>query len=148
MLVISSRIFANSVIVLFVTVCLFSVSFRSFINVLYDSYIFCLVLLRFCIFTIITLNSFSGSLPIFSLYILSCEFLFFICVVFLCLFILSDCFGFPFPRLWGHSSSCFWSLPLVDEVGPVACVGFMLEGTCARVLVGGGEFFPQMDKVV
>ena len=47
------------------------------------------MLLRFCIFTIITLNSFSGSLPIFSLYILPCEFLFFIGIVFLCLFILS-----------------------------------------------------------
>ena len=30
----------------------------------------------------------------------------------------------------------------MGEVGPVVCLGFMLGGTCAYVLVGGGEFFP------
>ena len=65
-------------------------------------------------------------------------------MVFLSLFILSNllCLKSPFPRLWGHSSSCVWSLPLVGEVGPVACVGFMLERSCACILKGGGEFFP------
>ena len=65
-------------------------------------------------------------------------------MVFLCLFILSNllCLRSPFPRLWGHSSSCFWSLPSVGEVGTVACVGFLLERTCACILMGGGEFFP------
>ena len=34
------------------------------------------------------------------------------------------------------------SAPRLGEVDPVACVGFMLEGTCACVLVRGDKFFP------
>ena len=29
----------------------------------------------------------------------------------------------------------------MGEVDPVICVGFMLGGTCACILVGGGKFF-------
>ena len=76
---------------------------------------------------------FSGSLPVFSSFIWSCGFLpcSFICTVFLCLFILSNllCLSSPFPRLQSHSSSYFWSLPLVGEVSSVVCIGFTLGGT-------------------
>ena len=47
----------------------------------------------------------------------------------------------PFPRLQGHSSSCFCSLCL-GRVGPFSCVGFLMGGTGACVLVGGAESFP------
>ena len=60
-----SRIFLISVIVLFVSACLF---FNSSKSLLIASYIFFILLSRFLIiFTIIILNSFSGSLPISSL---------------------------------------------------------------------------------
>ena len=50
-------------------------------------------------------------------------------------FILSNSlFEVPFPRLWGFTS-CFWSLLWVS------CVDFVLGGTSACFLVGGGEFF-------
>ena len=62
LLLIPSRIFSISVIVLFVSVCLF---FNSSKSLLIDSYIFSILLSRFLIiFYIIILNSFSGSLPI------------------------------------------------------------------------------------
>ena len=38
----------------------------------------------------------------------------------------------------------FLVLPSVGAVGPVVCVGFMLGGTCACLLVGEGEFFPPL----
>ena len=59
----SSRVFLISVIVLFVSVCLFFNSCRS---LLIDSWIFSILFSSFflIIFTIIILNSFSGSLPI------------------------------------------------------------------------------------
>ena len=34
------------------------------------------------------------------------------------------------------SSSCIWCLPPVAKVGSVGCVGFLMEGTGACVLVG------------
>ena len=46
------------------------------------------------------------------------------------------CFASPFRRLQVHSSSFFWCLPPVGEVGSVACVGFLVEGTGTCVLVG------------
>ena len=62
LLLIPSRVFLISVIVLFVSVCLF---FNSSKSLLIDSYIFSILLSRFLIiFYIIILNSFSGSLPI------------------------------------------------------------------------------------
>ena len=58
--------------------------------------------------------------------------------VYICLLILFNllCLGSPFHRLQVCSSHCFWCLPPVGEVGSVACVGFLVEGTGACVLVG------------
>ena len=59
--------------------------------------------------------------------------------MFLCLPILLNllCLGSPFHRLQVHSSHCFWCLPPVGKVGSVACVGFLVEGSGACVLIGG-----------
>ena len=98
------------------------------------------------IFTVITLNSFSGKLPISSSFIWSCGFLpySFVCNLFLCLFILSNllCLWSPFCRLWGCFPSCFWCLPPVGEVSPVAWVGFLMGGTGTCTLVGGAVSCP------
>ena len=139
-----SSVFLISVIVLFIIVCLFFCSSRSLLNV---SCIFSILFPIFgVIFTIITLNSFSGRLPISSLFIWSCGFLpcSLVCNMFLCIFILSDllCLRSPFCRLQGHSSSCFWCLPPVGEVGSVACVDFLVGETGACILVGGAGSFP------
>ena len=45
------------------------------------------------------------------------------------------CLGSPFRRLQVCSSHCFWCLPPVAKVGSVGCVGFLVEGTSACVLV-------------
>ena len=67
LLLIPSRVFLISAVVLFVSVCLFFNSSRS---LLIDSYIFSILFSRFLIiFTIIILNSSSGSLPISSSFI-------------------------------------------------------------------------------
>ena len=91
------------------------------------------------IFTIITLNSFSGRLPISSSFVQSGGFLpcSFICCIFLCLLSLLNLLYLwsSFNRLQVCSSHCFWCLPPVGEVGSVACVGFLVEGTGACVLV-------------
>ena len=57
--------------------------------------------------------------------------------MFLCLLILLNllCLGSPFCRLQVPNSHCFWCLPPVAKVGSVACVGFLVEGTSACVLV-------------
>jgi len=88
LLLIPSRVFLISVIVLFVSVCLF---FNSSRPLLIDYCIFSTLFSRFLIiFTIIILNSFSGRLLISSSFIWTSVFLvcFFICAVFLCLFII------------------------------------------------------------
>ena len=88
LLLIPSRLVLISVIVLFVSVCLFFNCSRS---LLIDSYIFSILLSRFLIiFPIVILNYFSGSLPISSSFIRTSVFLVcsFICVVLLCLFII------------------------------------------------------------
>ena len=91
------------------------------------------------IFTVITLNYFSGRLPISSSFVCSGGLLpcFFICCVFLCLLILLNllCLGSPFHRLKVHSSRYFWCLPPVGKVFSLCCVGFLVEGTGACVLV-------------
>ena len=91
------------------------------------------------IFTIITLNSFSGRLPISSSFVWSREFLpcSFICCLFLCVLILLNllCLGPPFLRLQICSSHCFWCRPPVGKFGSVGCVGFLVEMTGACVLV-------------
>ena len=57
--------------------------------------------------------------------------------MFLCRLILLNllCLGSPFRRLHVHSFLCFWCLPPVAMVGSVGCVGFLVEGTGACVLV-------------
>ena len=47
-----------------------------------------------------------------------------------CLLILFNqlCLGSPFLRLQVCSSSYFWCLPPVSDVGSVACVGFLVGG--------------------
>ena len=91
------------------------------------------------IFTIIILNSFSGRLPISSSFVMSGWFFpcSFICCVFLCLLILLNllCMGSPFCWLQVHSFHCFWCLSPVAKFGLVGCVGFLVEGTSACVLV-------------
>ena len=123
---------------LFITACLLFSSCRSLLSV---SCVFSILFPRFwIIFTIIILNSFSGRLPISYSFVRSGRFLpcFFICCVFLIsLLILHNllCLGSPFPRLQVCSSRCFWCLSPVAKVGSVACVGFLVEGTSACVLV-------------
>ena len=137
LLLIHSREFLISFIMFIIIVCLLFSSSWSLLNV---SCIFSILFTRFwIIFTNITLNYFSGRLPISSSFVFSGGFLpcFFICCVFLCLLNLLNllCLGSPFRRLQFHSSCCFWCLPPVGEVGSVGCVGFLVEGTSACVLV-------------
>ena len=115
LLLIPSRVFLISVIVLFVSVCLFFNYSRSLLT---DSGIFSILFSRFLIiFTIIILNSFSGSLPISSSFIWTSVFLVchFICEVFLYLFIILFlnllCLRSPFASLQGWILFCFWFLP-------------------------------------
>ena len=132
-----SREFLISFIVLFIILYLLISSSRSLLNI---SYIFSILFPRFwIIFTIITLNSFSGRLPISSSFVWSREFLpcSFICCLFLCVLILLNllCLGPPFLRLQICSSHCFWCRPPVGKFGSVGCVGFLVEMTGACVLV-------------
>ena len=98
LLLIPSRALLLSLIVFFVSVCLF---FNSSGSLLIYSCIFFILFSRFLIiFTIIILNYLSGSLPIFSSFIWAsvCSLT---CVVFLCLFIIYfffnlRCLRFPF----------------------------------------------------
>ena len=57
--------------------------------------------------------------------------------MFLCLLILLNllCLGSLLHRLQVRSSCCFSCLPPVGKVGSVGCVGFLVEGTGACVLV-------------
>ena len=117
--------------------CLLFSSSRSLLNV---SFIFSILLPRFVIiFTIITLIFFWGRLPISSSFVWSGWFLpcSFICCVLLCHLILLNllCLGSPFRRLQVCSSRCFWCLSPVAKVGSVGCVGFLVEGNGACVLV-------------
>ena len=136
LLLIPSREFLFSSILLFIIVCLIFSSSRSLLN--YSS-VFSILFPRFwIIFTIIPLNYFSGRLSISSSFVWSVWFLpcSFICCVF-CLLILLNllCLGSPFCRLPVHSSHCFCFLPPVSKVGSVGCVGFLVEGTGDCVLV-------------
>ena len=122
---------------LFIIVCLLFSSSRSLLNV---SYIFSILFpSSWIIFSIITQNSFPGRLPISSSFVWSGGFLpcSFICCMFLCLLILLNllCLGSPVHRLHVHSSRCFCCLPPVGKVGSVGCVGFLVEGTGASVLM-------------
>ena len=61
--------------------------------------------------------------------------------MFLCFLILLNllCLGSPFCRLQVRISCCFWCLTPVAKVGSVGCVGFLVEGTGACVLVDEAE---------
>ena len=123
---ISSRVFLISVILLFVSVCLF---FHFSRPLLIDSCIFSILFPRFLIiFTIIILNFFSGSLPMSSSFIWTSVFLVYslICVVFLCLFIifLTYCVWGPlFPGFKVEFFLPFGFCP--PKLGPVVCVSFV-----------------------
>ena len=142
LLLIPSRMFLTSVIVLFVSVWLFFNSSRS---LLIDYCIFSISFSRFLIiFTIIILKLFSGRLPISSSFIWTSVFLVcsFICVVFLCLFIifLTYCvWGLLFPdfkvELFLPSGFC------PSKVGPVVCVRFVrfLPSFCLVVCFSSDE---------
>ena len=122
---------------LFITVCLLCSSCRSLLNITCNfSFLFPIF---WIIFTIIILNSFSGRLLISFSFVRSGGFLpySFIYCVFLCLLILLNllCLGSPFCSLHVRSSHCFWCLSPVAKVGSVGCVGFLVEGTSACVLV-------------
>ena len=134
----------------FIIICLLFNFSGSLLNV---SYIFSILFPGFqIIFTFITLNSFSGRLPISSLLIWSVGFLTcsFICCVFLCLLILLILLylGSPFRRLQVCSSCCIWCLPAVAKIGSVVCVGFLVEGTGACVLVDKAESVFLVDRIV
>ena len=113
LLLIASREFLISFIVLFIIVCLFFSSSRSLLNV---SCIFSILFPRFwIIFTIITLNSFSGRLPISSS---------FVCLVGLylapssavCFSVVSFCLTYC---VWGLlSSGCRFIVPIIFGVCP------------------------------
>ena len=45
------------------------------------------------------------------------------------------CLGSPFHRLQVRSPCCFWCLLPVANIGSMDCVGFLVEGTTACVLV-------------
>ena len=118
LLLIPSREFLISFLVLFIIVCLLFSSSRSLLSV---SCIFSILFPRFwIIFTIITLNSFSGRLPISSSFVRSGGFLpcTLMCCVFLCFLILLNllCLGFPFCRLQVCISHYFWCLSPVVKV--------------------------------
>ena len=105
LLLIPSSVFFISVTILFIGVHLFFSFPRSLLNIscILSMCAYILFLRSWIIFTTITLNSFSGRLPISSSFIWSCGFLpcLFICNIFLCHLILSNilCLWFPFPRL-------------------------------------------------
>ena len=128
----SSRIFLISVIMLFVSVCLLFNQLNN-TGLLIDSCNFSILFSRFLIiFTIIILNSFSGSLPISSSFICTSVFLVcsFLCVVLFCLFIIIH---------YCYLTYCFWRLlfPVfkvefflpfgfcLPKVSPVVCGSFI-----------------------
>ena len=131
-----------------IIVCMLFSSSRSLFKV---SCIFSILFPRFwIIFTLITLNSFSGIILIYSSFVCSGRFLpcSFICCLFLCFLILFNllCLGSPFRSLKVRSSHYFWCLPPVGEVRSVACVGFLVEGTGACVLAGGAVSCPSVGQ--
>ena len=110
LLLIPSRVFLISVIILFVSVCLF---FNSSRFLLIYSCISSILFSRFLIIFIIILNSFSRSLPISSSFIWTSVFLFvpsFVKYFFafsLFFFFNLLCLRSPFPRLQGKLNSSF-----------------------------------------
>ena len=127
LLLIPSRLVLISVIVLFVSVCLF---FNYPRYLLIDSCIFSILFSRFLtIFAITILNSFSDHLPIFYSFIWTSVFLIcsFICVVFICIFMI--CFltycvwVLHFPGFNVEFYLSFGVFP--PKIGSVVCVNFV-----------------------
>ena len=152
LLLIPSRVFLISVIVLFISVCLF---FNSSSSLLIDSYIFSILFSRFLIiFTIIILNSFSGSFPVSSSFICTCVSSLFLhlCSISLSFhYLFSYCvWGLLFP---GFKESWILSLKKVEfflpfgfcssKVSPVVCVSFLLSEICVEFCL---FVFPLMGK--
>ena len=108
LLLIPSRVFLISLIVLFLSV---GILFNSSRSLLIYSWIFSIFFSTFLVsFTIIIMNSFSGSLPIFSSFIWTCVFLVcsLICEVFICLFFIIIFLTYC---IWAFLSPGFkWSL--------------------------------------
>ena len=109
LLLIPPSVFLISVIVVFIIAYLFFSVSRSLLNI---SCIFSILFPRFwIIFTIITLNYFSGifhiSFSLVGFYLAPSS------VIYFSVFSLFNllCLRFPFYRLQGHSSSCFWCPP-------------------------------------
>ena len=121
LLLIPSRLFLISVIVFLL--------FNSSRSLLIDSYIFSILLSRFLIIFTIILNYFSGSLPISSSFIWISVFLVcsIICVVFLCLFIISFLtycvWGLLYPDFKTEFFLPFGFFP--PKVGSGVCVSFV-----------------------
>ena len=148
LLLLPSRVFLISVLVLFVSVCLFFNTSRSCSLILACSP-FCFQGFHHLYYHFS--ESFSGSLPISSLFIWTSVFLIcsFICVVLLCLFIIYIyiCFFFLTYCVWGLLFPGFkveFFLPFgfsPTMTGPVVCVHF-IKGTIFAVSLA----FPLMGK--
>ena len=108
---IHSNVFLFWIIVLFTSACLFFKSSRSLANISYISSVCASILFlrSWIIFTLITLNSFSGILPISTLHFWS-SYRSFIWNILFCHHIFSNLWS-PFCRLQDCSCSCFWCLP-------------------------------------
>ena len=108
---IHSSVFLFWITVLFTSACLFSKSSRSLANISYISSVCTSILFlrSWIIFTLITLNSFSGILPISTSYFWSlyCSPIW---NIFFCHHIFSNLWS-PFCRLQDYICSCFWCLP-------------------------------------
>ena len=122
LLLIPSSVFFISFIVLFISVCLFFGSSRSVKHFLYPLspclHSFFFQERSWMIFTIITLNSFSGRLPVSSSFSCSCRLDFYLvpssaAYFFVISFYLTDllCLWPSFCTVQDRSSSCLWCLP-------------------------------------
>ena len=132
--------------------CLVFISSNSLLNIscIFSVCASILLLRSWIIFTIITLNSFSSRLPISTS--LSCSGVlsyFFIRNMFLCHLTLSNFLcGHCFSGCRSVISFAFGVCPLVDEVVPGACAGFLLGGTDACPLCMGMVLIPLIGKAI
>ena len=136
---------------LIITDCLFFSSSRSLLNIS-CIFLICastLFLRSWIIFTIITLNSFSGRLSISSLFRLVGFYLAPSSATYFS--VASFCLTYCVYGLFSTGCRVIVALasvvcPLVGEVGPGACVGFLVGGTGAYTLVDRAESLPPMGR--
>ena len=147
LLLISSSLFFISVIVWFLTYCLFFSSSRSFLIFLIHASI--LFPRSWIIFTVITLNSFSGRLPVFLFPLHSYGLVgFYVPPSSASYFsVISFCLTYCFYVLLSTGCRVIVPLasvvcPLVSEVGPGACAGFLVGRPGACAMVGRVSLFP------